>query len=125
MRMPVGPEPFAESLFRWLPFQKKNPWIKKRVQKVRNPSVQPQRSCVLQPRVAASATLGTRLNANSTPTGLCQIQNASHSTNVDTTPLGLETSAFVVPQGSRGGNPGLEGTTPLGLDLKQKGTGVF
>ena len=35
----------------------------------------------------------------------------------DTTLSGWEMFAFIVSQGSRSGNPGLEDTTPLGLDV--------
>jgi hypothetical protein len=57
-------------------------------------------------------------NAQSQPQrGCVNSQWALHPTNVegDTTPLGLETFACIVSQGSRGGNPGLEDITPLGL----------
>src|SRR5687767_7089765 len=77
----------------------------------------PNGGSALQPRVVASTTLGRRLITNFNPNGVVSISKGhSIGLNADTTPLGLETVAFVVSQGSRGGNPGLEGTTPLGLD---------
>ena len=67
----------------------------------------PQRGYGLQPRVAASATLGKEsdlaLNRNAVATALC-IRNRG----------AVEISFLTSSQGSRSGTPGLEAVAPLG-----------
>jgi len=73
----------------------------------------PQRGYVLQPRVAASATLGTSKKRNSNRNAVASFsQREMHE--ADATALRFEDKTAFFTQGSRGGNPGLEADAPLG-----------
>ena len=78
-------------------------------------SVMPQRGYVLQPRVAASATLGKEsdlaLNRNAVASALCISFLRKRRNRV-----AVEISFLTSSQGSRSGNPGLEAVAPLGLE---------
>ena len=76
-------------------------------------SVMPQRGYGLQPRVAASATLGKEgdlvLNRNAVASAWCIFPGEN-----DATALRLKFLFLLVSQSSRSGNPGLEAVVPLG-----------
>jgi len=76
-------------------------------------SVMPQRGYGLQPRVAASATLGKEsdlvLNRNAVASALC----ISFRKN-GATALRLKFLFLLVPRVAEDGNPGLEAVAPLG-----------
>jgi len=72
----------------------------------------PQRGYGLQPRVAASATLGTCKKRDFNRNAVASFsQREMHK--ADATALRLSKIAFFT-QGSRSGNPGLEAVAPLG-----------
>jgi hypothetical protein len=72
----------------------------------------PQRGHGLQPRVAASATLGTSKQRNFNRNAVAWFaQKETHK--ADATASRLRTRSFFT-QGSRSGNPGLEAVAPLG-----------
>jgi len=73
----------------------------------------PQRGYGLQPRVAASTTLGTSKKRNSQPQRGCVVfseRNAQSRLNR----VAVEGKIAFFTQGSRSGNPGLEAVAPLG-----------
>src|SRR4030095_14148009 len=72
----------------------------------------PQRGYGLQPRVAASATLGTSKKRNFNRNAVASFSEREMH-KADATALRLRTRAFFA-QGSRSGNPGLEAIAPLG-----------
>ena len=75
-------------------------------------SLMPQRGYGLQPRVAASATLGTRKKRNFNRNAVASFsQKEMHK--ADAAALRFRTRAFFT-QGSRSGNPGLKAVAPLG-----------
>jgi hypothetical protein len=73
----------------------------------------PQRSNGLQPRVAASATLGKEsnlvVNRNAVASAWVHFSWRNRRNRV-----AVEISFLLVSQGSRSGNPGLEAVVPLG-----------
>ncbi|MDX6383524.1 MAG: hypothetical protein QOK48_1097 [Blastocatellia bacterium] len=73
----------------------------------------PQRGNGLQPRVAASATLGKEcdlvLNRNAVASAFCILLYQN-----DATALRLKSLFLPSTQGSRSGNPGLKAVVPLG-----------
>jgi hypothetical protein len=73
----------------------------------------PQRGNDLQPRVAASATLGKEsdlvLNRKAVASDWCIFLGEN-----DATALRLKFLFLLVSQGSRSGNPGLQAEVPLG-----------
>jgi|ERR1700682_506187 len=73
----------------------------------------PQRGCAVQPRVAAAATLGNRTMNPSTATRLRRPCGFLLDAN-GATAFAVENHRLPLFQGSRSGNPGLEGVAPLG-----------
>jgi hypothetical protein len=77
-------------------------------------SVMPQRGCGLQPKVAASATLGIGKENNSQPHRGCA-SGSGGMPNAATTALRLQDKSSPFPRiAARGGNPGLKVAAPLG-----------
>jgi hypothetical protein len=76
---------------------------------------QPRCGCNLQPRVAASATLGSWMKMIIQPQGGCVIV---HRVKRGATALRLDLKPFPT-QDSRSGNPGLEGITALRFRTKR------
>ena len=74
----------------------------------------PQRGYDLQPRVAASATLGSDKKRNYNPDWSGLRRFLKRECNADATALRLRTRLAFFTQGSRSGNPGLEVVAPLG-----------
>jgi hypothetical protein len=72
----------------------------------------PQRGNDLQPRVAASATLGKEISCPQPQRGCVCLVHFFGENNA--TALWLKFLFLLVSQGSRGGNPGLEAVVPLG-----------
>jgi hypothetical protein len=72
----------------------------------------PQRGYGLQPRVAASATLGKEKRFASTATRLRLLLHFSLRTRRNR--VAVDFSFLTSSQGSRSGNPGLEAVAPLG-----------
>ena len=76
-------------------------------------SLMPQRGYGLQPRVAASATLGTSKKRNFNRNGVASFsQREMHKAGRNR--VAVEDKIAFFTQGSRSGNPGLEAIAPLG-----------
>jgi len=73
----------------------------------------PQRGYGLQPRVAASATLGTSKKRNLNRNAVASF-SPKRNTQSRRNRVAVEGKIAVVTQGSRSGNPGLEDVAPLG-----------
>jgi hypothetical protein len=72
----------------------------------------PQRGYVLQPRVAASATLGKRMICPQPQRGCGRLVQVLVENGRNRVAVG--NSLITSSQGSRSGNPGLEDVAPLG-----------